>query len=66
MEFPHCVCQFLGGQRPGVIRSRNGEDGICVFFCFLDDFAVIFITEHERMCTQCHDHVVLDINIICI
>ena len=24
------------------------------------------VTEHERMCTQCHDHVVLDINIICI
>ena len=34
MEFPHCVCQFLGGQRPGVIRSRNGEDGICVFSVF--------------------------------
>ena len=48
MEFPHCVCQFLGGQRPGVIRSRNGEDGICVFFCFLDDFAVIFVTEHSH------------------
>ena len=48
MKFPHRICQLLRGQSPGVIRCRNRQDGICVFFCFPDDLAVILVTEHSH------------------